>query len=352
MEIRKENNYCINRFDESKIDYQIIHLKNITGLEISLASFGAGIISIKVPNKDLISTEVTLCMNDPNMFYFIPHGKTIGRTAGRIRNATFTLDGRVANLEKNNFEIDNLHGGRNNLSKKVFDYQIVEKELYCDVIFSYLSPDLEGGYFGDVLIKVIYRIFENKNSFQIIYQGESEITNLLNLTNHTYFNLSGNPFTSINNHILYLNASVYGELDNRLIVKEKKEVNQIFDFRNPHNLGDYIETTSLKEQTNGYDHPLFLDENGLENLAASLYSKESKIKMEIRTTYPCIILYASGKPKKSFIINGVDYSLLSSCCLECQFHPDGIHQETNRNGVFDKDHSYCELIQYDFKIEE
>lgn len=335
----------INKFN---IQYTTIKFVNQNNMEVILSSFGAGIKSIKVFDKNHNLKEMTLCPEDERMYYYVPHGKTIGRTSGRIRNATFKIDGRVALLEKNNFGKDNLHGGKEGLSHKNFDYQIRSYQDYCEVIFHYFSKDQEGGYFGDVDIKVTYQIKEQGNVIRIIFDGTCDCKNLLNLTNHTYFNISGNPFSPVGEQELFINASHYGDLSKRLIVKSIKPVCKELDFRNPHLIGDYIDSEFLSSKTNGYDHHFFLDREDINTLSASLKSNESGIKLNIYTSYPCIVLYAPKRSEKSFIIDGIDYSLLSSCCLECQFHSDGIHRLKNRNGVFTPEKPYHEIIEFHF----
>ena len=334
-----------------EILYNDIYVKNSFDMEVILSSFGAGIKSIKIKDKDGKLKEMTLCPEDEDLFYFVYHGKTIGRTSGRIKDATFSLDGKVAHLDKNNFNTDNLHGGKEGLNRKNFTYKVSSLKDHLDVIFTYFSKDQEGGYFGNVNIKVTYRIFDFENKIQIIYDATSDCKTLLNLTNHAYFNLSGDPFICANGQRLYIAASKYGALSKNLIVEDIVPVTKEMDFRTPHLIKDYIDEASLHQVTNGYDHPYFLDKPGLDYLAAKLYSKESGIALEVRTTYPCVIFYSNSKSNKPFIVNGVDYSLLSACCLECQFHPDGIHQEKERNGVFSQDNHYHEVIEYSFFVE-
>lgn len=335
------DSHKITKFD---VAYKTIKLINKNKMEVILSSFGAGIKSIKVLDCSNHLQEITLCPENEILYYYSPNGKTIGRTAGRILNATFTIDGRTALLDKNNFKKDNLHGGRDNLSRKVFSYQINEFDDYVDVIFNYFSPDGEGGYFGNVDIKVTYRVFENEDNLMIIFDAKSDCKTLLNLTNHMYFNLSGNPFNSIFNHQLFMKAKHYGDLSKRMIVKRIIPVTKEFDFTTPHLIGDYIYSELVNKVTNGYDHQFFLENHQINDCVASLTSYESGIKMDVYTSYPCIVFYTGGSEKRSFVVDGVDYSKLSSCCLECQFHPDGIHKQKDRNGVFDEEHPYHEEI--------
>ena len=333
-------------------EYSNIHLKNQSNMEVILSSLGAGIKSIKVPDYKNQLQEVTLCPVDEDLYPKIYHGKTVGRTAGRIKGATFTIDGRTANLEKNNFNEDNLHGGKAGFNSKLFTCQIKETKDFTDVIFSYFSKDLEGGYFGNVNVDVTYRIFENENVIKVMFDATSDCKTLLNLTNHAYFNMSGNLFDSVHKQVLYLNASKYGVLNQRLIIENIEDVTKEMDFRTPHLIGDYILSKPLQTYTNGYDHPFFLDSEGMDKVQAYLYSPSSRIKMEVRTTYPCIVVYSNGQVFGPYIRNGIDYSKMSACCLECQFHPDGIHALKERNGVFDQNHPYHEEIEFKFLVEE
>lgn len=347
MEIKEYQCMC----PECGSGYMNIELINRSGMEIVLTSYGAGIRSLRVPDRKGTLKEVVFTPENEKMYRYVYHGKTIGRTAGRIENATFTIDGKSAELDKNNFSRDNLHGGKSGLNFRVFGYEILKSNEYCDVRFSYLSPDGEGGYFGNVLIGVTYRIFERVCRVQILYSGKSDCRTLLNLTNHSYFNLSGDLFSSVEKQELYINASHYGELNERLIAEKIKPVDATMSFKTPHLIGNHIQDEALHTFTNGYDHPYFLDNSGIETLAAYLKSYESGLKMEVRTSYPCIVFYSNGHKLKNLVPDGVDYSLFSACCLECQYHPDGIHRASDHCGILDEDHPYRETIDLRFIAE-
>ncbi len=347
MEIKEYQSLC----PECEFGYMNIRLINASGMEIILTSYGAGIRSLRIPDKKGTPKEVVFTPENEKMYRLVYHGKTIGRTSGRIENATFTIDDKTAQLDKNNFSRDNLHGGKSGLNFRVFGYEILKNSDYCDVRFSYLSPDGEGGYFGNVLIEVTYRIYERKSRVQIIYRGKSDCRTLLNLTNHSYFNLSGDLFSPIQKQKLYINASAYGELNERLIAEKIVPVDETMSFKTPHSIGEHIEDEALHRFTNGYDHPYFLDDIGVEHLAAFLKSDDSGLKMEVRTSYPCIVFYSNGQGLKNFVLDGVDYSLFSACCLECQYHPDGIHRSVDNCGIFDENHPYRETIDLTFIAE-
>ena len=154
-----------------KDGYTLIGVENDAGMLLRLTSLGAGIREIIVPDKNGQRRTVTLCPVDEEVYKSGYHGKTIGRTSGRINGARFTVDGNTAVLEKNNCGEDNLHGGATGLHAQSFEYEIKETENGVDVVFAYLSPHGEGGYFGEVKITVIYRIYGWQNRFDIIFEG-------------------------------------------------------------------------------------------------------------------------------------------------------------------------------------
>lgn len=331
--------------------YYDITLNNNAGAELTLCSLGASIRSVKVPDRDGVLRYVTLSPADEELFKIKHYGKTVGRTAGRIENATFTVDGKTAVLEKNNHGCDNLHGGKAGWHAVVFEYKTVTHESFTDTVFTYHSPDGEGGYFGDVDAKVTYRLYENENRFSVLFDCESSEKTLINLTNHVYWNMSGDLRESGKEQVLYINAPEYGHLDARLIVREIRKVPPEMDFTTPHKIGDYVYCENVQRYTHGYDHPYFLAARGLNNVAGSLYSQLSGIKLEVRTTYPCVVFYANSCPTQGMKLygGGEDEQYLAAC-LECQYHPDGIHASPDDCGMTSPGKPYHEEIDFKFTI--
>lgn len=336
-----------------KQDHTEIEAKNSAGLVLTLTDLGAAIREIKVPDRRGESRTVTLCPLNDELYRNAYHGKTIGRSSGRIAGATFSIDGRTAQLERNNFGADNLHGGSHGLHAAVFGYEIKRGKEYSDVVFKYTSPDGEGGYFGTVEIVVTYRIRENQNTFTIVFDGTSDIKTLLNLTNHVYLNMGGDLEESVNEQILYINAPEYGKLNNRLIIEKILPVNEEMDFRTPHKIGDYIYRDTVQKDTKGYDHPYFLSSHGFDDVVASLYSERSGIGLEIRTTYPCVVFYADGQADERVEVFPGKYDRqYLAACLECQYHPDGVHQAPRNCGLVWPGKPYHEQTEYRFTISE
>lgn len=314
-----------------------VELANKTGLCVKLCALGAGIMSIKVKDRDGVMREVTRLADSGYGKEY--HGLVIGRTCGRIAGATFEIDGKTAKLEKNNFGTDNLHAGKTGMHGKVFDVRTEPNADGADVIFSYHSPDGEGGYFGNADITARYRVYENKNKISLRFTATPDCKTLLNLTNHAYFDMSGDRRTPVTEQIMYINASKYGVVNERLIVKEIADVPPQFDFRKPHKMGDYVSDEIVQRYTRGYDHPFFLDERGLDKVACSLYSELGGIKLTVSTTYPCLVVF------------GDNFTGYQSTCFECQFHPDGIHQNPSDCGICSPDAHYDQTIEYLFTLE-
>lgn len=327
------------------IEYHYIKLLNKNNMEITLSSCGAGIREIKLPNKNGEIKTITLAPIDNKLYNQAYHGKIIGRTSGRIENASFAIDGRCAYLEKNNQGIDNLHGGSTGFHVQNFDYVIEANSNFTDIIFLYLSPNGEGGYFGNIDIKITYRIYKLNNKFEIIINGISDCKNYLNITNHVYWNLSGDLCDNILNHELFINASKRGFLNERSILTEILPVSKEFDFRKPKLIGEDINADCVTLNTIGYDHPFYLDEG---NVASTLYCKESGIKLSIKTTYPVVVCYVNNYPEYDKLVFNDKYDDMNmAVCLECQYSPNGLVMTPNNAGVFEKEYNH--KIEYEFE---
>ncbi len=342
-----------NNLKENEVRFTEITVKNRLGLKIVLCTYGGGIKQIYVPDADGVERLVTLAPTD--YAHYIDkadyHGKTIGRTAGRLCGAEYTLCDKKYQLDKNNFGIDNLHGGTEGLNAKNFGYSVKRRSDWTDVRFTYLSPDGEGGYGGNAKISVIYRIYKNVNAFEIIYKAKGDTALLLNLTNHVYFNLSGDLRQTVEKTELYINASKYGKLNDRFIIEKKTAVGKVFDFRVAKPISKHLFDRAMQAHTGGYDHQFFLRKGGFKAEAASALCKESGIGLTVRTTYPVVTFYSNNYPTNYEVFDGIKDGKYMAFCLECQFHPDGVHQEQRRNGVLPKGKNYNEKIRFEFTAE-
>lgn len=329
---------------------KIVTIENSKGLKVSFLNLGAAIYNIYL--DDLL---LTVCGKDLNLYSFSgsPYGKTIGRVAGRIEDGIIDVDGINYELEKSKFGKDTLHCGTSNFGNKFFEFEVIEKGKSISIYFTYLSLENEAKLPGDVNVKVIYTIFEDTNKIKIEYVANSTKNTYLNITNHTYFNLSGNFRTGIENHYIMINAKHKAVTDNHLNPQSIEKCSKYFDFTTEKLLKDNLFTKEvLFRQSRGYDDAFVLD-NKINNLAVSIYSPFSKIRMNLYTSYPGLILYTGSYP--AFMEQVVDVEnkyLFDSICLEPQYIPNG-YKIFNKNYMYlEKTDTYNHYIELEFLKEE
>ena len=325
-------------------------LTNASGAYVELSSVGAGIVSVVVPDKDGKMENVVLGYDDP-MSYFADGpcaGKTPGRFANRIAKGRFTLDGKEYELPINNGP-NHLHGG-----PKGFQNQVWESRLNGEAVeFLYDAEDGEAGYPGNLKAVVRYE-WDEDNSLRITYTAESDAPTVVNLTNHTYFNLDNEG--SIEGHELTLNASEYLPTDPTQIPLGDSEpvAGTPMDFVNPKPIGQdlHADFEALKIGK-GYDHCWVLDdyEPGQLQRAAELYSPKSGRLVEVLTTQPGIQVYTgnwlNGCPVGH---NGRIFHDYDAVALECQHFPDSPNKEDYPSTVLRPGQTYQEAIIFAFSV--
>ena len=304
-------------------------LTSANGMEVCFTNFGGRIVSIMVPNKD--GQLIDVCLGHDSIADYIKYGKEgcnfgalIGRYGNRIGNAKFTLDGQEYQLIANN-NMNSLHGG----GDIAFHNRIWEANQVDDqtLEFTTTSPDGEDGYPGNISVKVTYKLGDD-NSLSINYQGSTDKPTVLNLTNHCYFCLSGDPTKDALDEVLYLNANQYTPVDEYVLATgEIADVEGTpFDFRTPTRIGDRIDDTSNEQIKNGvgYDHNWILATNGdLNTVAGTLYDPASGVQMDMYTDQPGMQFYAGNFLDGSFIgKKGIAYPRRSALCFETQHYPD------------------------------
>ena len=298
-------------------------LKNRTGASLTVLDYGAAVQSLCVPARDGGFVDVVLGYDtaeeyERNGDFF---GATIGRVANRIGGAEFELHGKVYRLEKNDGE-NQLHGGREGFDKKMWRMAAQGDSLLC----WRTSPDGEENYPGNLKVQVLFTLTDD-NRLCISYDADTDADTPVNLTNHSYFNLNGDPAQLITNHELYVNADAYTPVDSTFMTTG--EIAPVegtpMDFRTAKLVGkdinaDYDQLHNGK----GYDHNWVLD-TGCDDtvLAAELYCPESGIAMKEYTNEPGVQIYAgnfldgtvTGK-------KGIVYNFRHAICLETQKYPD------------------------------
>ena len=303
-------------------------LTNKNGVEVAITNYGGTVVSWKVPDRNGQVADVVLGYDNVKDYeagkaYF---GATVGRYANRIAHGKFTLNGATYTLAKNDGE-NHLHGGIKGFSKRVWTAKDVSGSNGQALELSYLSKDGEEGYPGNLSVTVVFTLTE-ENELKIDYSATTDKDTVLNLTNHSYFNLAGQGSGDILSHQLTLNADRFTPVDATLIPtgELRKVKGTPFDFTQPTAIGARINQDDEQLKLGkGYDHNWVLNKPkiGVLTLAAELYEPKSGRLLEVRTTQPGVQFYtgnfldgtAHGK-------EGKVYNYRTGMCLETQHFPD------------------------------
>jgi aldose 1-epimerase len=321
-------------------------LSNSNGMAVEIITYGGIITSIQVPNREGKETEVSLGFNSLDAYeegspYF---GAIVGRYANRIAQGTFHLDGIDYTLAQNN-GINHLHGGNQGFDKVIWEAEAKETNDQVELKLSYLSPNGEEGYPGDLQVVVSYTLTQG-NEIVVDYFARTSQKTIINLTQHTYFNLSGNPTSSILDHKLKLNADAYLPVDETLIpLGEIRSVTDTpFDFRAFKLIGKDIEDQEEQLKRGlGYDHCWVVNHpnTGVREIASVQHS-DSGIVLEIASDQPGVQFYSGNfldgtLPARS---DGQFYPYRSGFCLETQHFPDSPNQPEFPSVVLEPDQNY------------
>lgn len=321
-------------------------LSNKQGMRVSIINYGGTITNIFVPDNKGEMGDVVLGFDSLSGYlqkddpYF---GSLVGRYANRIANASFTLDGKKYDLAANN-NGNSLHGGLKGFDKVIWK---VEKFNEKSIQLYYKSSDGEEGYPGDLRVYVDYILLDD-NSLHIVYSAITDKATPVNLTNHSYFNLSAGKEATILDHELMIAASRYTEVNDVLIPTGKlPEVKGgPMDFNKAKPVGKDI--ASVK---GGYDHNWVLDKNHESGLVASLYDPGSGRLLEVFTSEPGIQFYSGNFLDGSLTgKKGIRYVLHGGCCLEAQHFPDSPNQPSFPNTILKPGEEYNQQTIYKFSV--
>jgi len=297
-------------------------LRNARGVVAKLITYGATLTELWMPDKSGKNADVVLGFDNLASYagdhpYF---GAIVGRYANRIGKGKFTLDGKEYSLFINNGP-NALHGGKVGFSRRIWKAEPLKVTRGAAVKLTYISPDGEEGYPGTLTVQVIYELTDD-NALKISYRASTDKPTVLNITNHSYFNLSGAGSGDILKDVLQLNAGRYTPVDDTLIpTGELKSVEGTpFDFRKPTAIG--ARSGSIPGIA-GYDHNFVLNgEAGKLRKAGEISDPASGRAMEIWTTEPGVQLYiAIGLDGSNKGIGGA-YQKFGALCLETQHFPD------------------------------
>lgn len=308
----------------------IYTLSNASGMQVSITNFGGRIMSIIVPDKDGQPRDVVLGFEKVEDYFpennLTDFGAAIGRYANRIAGGSFEIDGTVYNLPKNDSE-NTLHGGPTGWQYQV--YEVVEADASHIKILRD-SPDGDNGFPGHVKAYVTYTLTD-QNAIDIYYEATTDKPTVINMTNHSYFNLDGDPANNVLDDILYIKSSTTTPAGPGLIPTGEivSLLGTPMDFNTPKRIGDDINKRDFEqiELGNGYDHNWILDTNGdITVPAVTLTSPKTGISLDVYTDEPGIQVYSGNFLDGSVTgKHGIVYNQRAGICLESQHYPDTPH---------------------------
>ncbi|MCR1898537.1 galactose mutarotase [Irregularibacter muris] len=331
-----------------KID--LITVKNKRNMEIKLINYGAALVELLVPDKNGIIENIILSHRNKEDYIENPSyfGATVGRTAGRIAKGLFSLDGQEYQLNKN-YGVNQGHGGPEGFSHRIWEYRIQQYQDRTMVEFSYKSIDKEENYPGNLEVRVYYVLTEN-NHLIIEYKATADKKTLCNLTNHTYFNLSGNQKRKVTEQSLKIKSDYFLEIDEDSIPTGQliETAHTPMDFREGKRIGrDIKREYGQLRMTKGYDHTWLLKN---ENNQIKMWDDISGRIMTITTTYPSVVIYSYNFPNNEELKGGGIAEANDGICFETQFEPDGINHSNLHSAILMPEGEYHEKTQYVFSI--
>ncbi|WP_254091603.1 aldose epimerase family protein [Dawidia soli] len=327
-------------------------LKNKNGVELKVINYGGIVTSLKVPDKNGVLEDVVLGFDSLKGYlggspYF---GAIVGRYGNRIAKGKFTLDGQTYTLAQNN-NGQHLHGGLKGFDKVYWHIAEVPAAEGPSLKLTYTSKDMEEGYPGTLQAEVTYTLTDN-NEFKIAYTATTDKKTVVNLTQHTYFNLTGNAKRDILDHQVMLHADKFVPVDKVLIPtgKLKDVAGTPFDFRTATAVGQRV--NEKDEQLivgGGYDHAWVLSPADSGKAVASVYEPTSGRFLEVYTTEPAIQFYCGNFLDGTVVgKQGNAYAKRFGLCLETEHYPDSPNQPSFPSVVLNPGETYSTQTTYKF----
>jgi aldose 1-epimerase len=338
------------RFFGIKGDKEVMQfaLRNQHGVQVNIINYGAAITNIFVPDKNGIMEDVVLGFDNldgylqkGNRFF----GALVGRYANRIANGRFSINGIPYQVTKNRGD-HSIHGGTIGFDKVI--WEVVETNDSDSLTLSYKSKDGEEGYPGNLKVSVSYTLSED-NSLKIEYRATTDQPTIINLTNHSYFNLSPSKDMSILDHELMINADFYAEVNDELIPSGNlvNVKNGPLDFKAPK-----LIRKDISKLASGYDHNMVLNKSAGEiSQAATVYHPTNGRCMEVFTDQPGLQFYSGNFLDGSLIGKGsVRYGKYSGLCLETQHYPDSPNHSHFPSTILLPNQTYNHITSYNFSV--
>lgn len=324
-------------------------LRNRNGMIMAVSDFGATLHILAVPDKVGYLHDVVLGYDTPEDYegpsgtFF---GATVGRNANRIGKAEFILNGKKYSIDKNDGN-NNLHSGLDFYSFRIWD---VKETTENSITFAIHSPDGDQGYPGAVDVSVRYTLTED-NALEISYYGVPEEETLINLTNHSYFNLNGHDSGSIEKHEVWVDADAFTRTNAESI--PTGEIIPVegtpMDFRNKKTIGrDINEKYEALIFGKGYDHNWVLNNDGKFAKVIEMTGDKTGITMEVYTDLPGVQIYSGNFLTEEIGKRGTVYKHRQGICFETQFFPDAVNHENFQKPIFKAGEIYKTTTVYKF----
>ena len=327
-------------------------LRNKNNMEVCVTNFGGRIVSVMVPDKDGQMRDVVLGFDSIQDYVSKPSdfGASIGRYANRINQGRFTLDGTEYQLPQNNYG-HCLHGGPNGFQYRVFDAVQPNPQ---EVELTYVAADGEEGFPGNITCKVLMKLTDD-NAIDIRYEAETDKPTIVNMTNHSYFNLDGDAARN-EAHLLTIDADYYTPVDSTFMTTG--EIAPVegtpMDFRTPTPVGARINDYDFVQlkNGNGYDHNWVLNTKGdITRKCATLESPLTGIVLDVYTNEPGIQVYAGNFLDGSLTgKKGITYNQRASVCLETQKYPDTPNKPEWPSAVLRPGEKYMSQCIFKFSV--
>ena len=351
----KELRFWKQKKEIMKKDIKVFTLTNRQGNKVKITNYGAKVMAIIVPDKDGNKGNIVLGYDSAYQYingnpYF---GAIIGRYANRIADGQFTIDNETYKLAKNNGK-NHLHGGPGGFHNVLWETREFQNNKSEALELTYLSEEGEEGYPGNLSVKVIYT-WTDENELQINYSAITDKKTIVNLTNHSFFNLKDGGKSEIIDHELMINAHYFTPINENLIpTGEIKEVQGTpMDFLSLHPIKKHIdENYNQLKYGNGYDHNYVLAKsNNSMGLAAKVFEPSTGRTMEVYTDEPGLQFYSGNFLNASDTGKaGVVYEHRSAFCLEAQHYPDSPNQPDFPSTILKPGDTYKQTTIYKFYV--
>lgn len=341
--------HTVKKLKEKQGDLNLIEV-SLPNIKASFLDFGATIYDIKIKDKEGKFESVVLKYKDMNDYFNnnIFLNSTVGPLSGRTKDGLFFINDKKFQLDLNDGKL-NLHSGKDSLASKYFDFEIIEKENFIQVIFTHIA-NYDSAFPGIQKYKIIYTIKDS--SVLIEFLGETNEATAMNLTNHVYINLSGDMKSTVLDSTLRVDSSKVLQADEDFVpCKIVNSKNTHLDFRNPKIIKDSFFDGIYETPAFGIDDQFLVDEVNFDKSQVTLFESESCRTLDVYTTYPVIVVYTHNHVSNQMLFDGL-HTQHMGICFETQFESNGINVPGFNNSILHKGDKYYHKTLYKFGLKK